>query len=832
MKNPLRYLLSFLLSVSLALPLLAIITLPVSADQVTVYLTEDSYMESNPSDGNYGDSVMLHDNNVYYYDSDCHRMIFKIPDQTGGGTVTEVLFKIYYGGYYWDIDPEGEDIKCYRLLESFEEDEVTWDERWDGQEWTSLTGGGYFGASGAQTTQYPSSAGWLTFNITEMADVVWPNDLYVLVKTRYQDKGEDDWEDWYETWFHSAESSQTTKRPHILVTYEEESQEPDVEVEVDSKGGTFVWGEITPQLYDSPWANLRCEVTLNGTSSWNYTSSAQNVTSDNPVTLQVTGLAEETTYQLRANLTYPGGTVYSDSVTFTTLDYQVPTFSSGVTDIGLYSATLWGAYSGNGDSKTVDIRMRYREEFEGSWTYTSWKSSSSASDNKTWELTGLASYKEYDYQAQFEIDGDYFLTTLDTFGLSDEAEVECTVNSTDVDEIVLDLTYDCNDSSWGIIYTQVKIDEPGANWQSSTTYNVSGSGSQSFTHSGLQAYSKYFYRGVIEDDSGGYTMTYEYAFTWTSSIGTPPTIGEITADNHSYNAIKLTADITLNDAIGYDCSLYFMMYEGLCGRTMEQGGWSATSSVEVTDGGVNELIIYVDDGFSWSTTYSYYAVLDYTVGEAYSEEDCIFTGPEPFVVETWDPLEVGDSYATLQGYIQTGDITDTYVHFVWWPADSTNKQHTQDVHVTESGLHQWELDGLVYGVQYNYQFYCDFGHTYGDTKSFRCGYWTPGDDDGDGDSSIVIPGITDFWSSIFPHGAPITAIKVIFGILITVAIGGLLMWKIKGLGGIIAGGFAIVGFTLVFAMVNWFPKWVVLLLAVVLAIGIFIAFKQHQSSEA
>lgn len=778
----------------------------VLADDVEVTITSDSYLDYGTQNDNYGSNDFLCLTN--YADAPC-RMVFKVPSQLGGGNVTEVLLKVRKS-WHNEADPEGLEVRAYRLLESYVESEVTWNERWSGNAWTAS--GGHYTTVNKGVAYMPSGNEWVTWNITDMALATWPGDLYVIVRFRYEDKYYP-----YATicWWLSSDYS--ANKPYILVSYEEETQEPDVSVDDDVVGGSFVWAEITPVLYDNEWAVLKAQCSLDGAGTWTFESSASNVTDDSPVLLKVEGLSEETAYDLRAKLVYAGGTVYSSLVDFTTLDYIVPDFSCDVSDIEICGAKLYGLFSSNNDTKDVDVRVRYKEQGTGSWSYTGWKSSSAVSDSKSWVVSGLYGGEVYEYAAQFEIENDYYLSSVSNFTTGDYVDLDCVVDDKGLDYIKLKVDYDCEDADWAEVYTRIKRDGT-TNWITSNAQNVTGSGTIYVMWDGLVGGEKYFYYARADDSDGGSSLTNTSEYVYTEDIDTEPVIEDMWASFVAPYTMRLYLTIDVNDAVGFDGEIYFMIGRDICGLQKEQVGWERTGSAEVSGDGdyYVELVCGEGEFLDWESTYSFYGVFDYTVGSIETDEDCFYSGTEPFSIVTLSPRNVGDSYVTLRGFVQMGEVSLTQVAFRWWKSGEGDRLWTQKVDVSETGVFEWELDGLEYGVSYSYQFWGQFGQKYGEVVTFRAGFW-----ESEGD----VPEVVDFWADLFGGGFPIAFFKALFGLIVVVAAGGIAIWKLKGKGGLVVGLVAMAGCLILFGMIRWFPTWIIVLLAVIVAMGFLYVLK-------
>lgn len=716
------------LGLVLGLGLEALVPVPVVADDVDYYPTEDTYIRDD-SHVNYGSSGWLSICDMYEDESNDNiiRTLIRIDDQSGGGNVTSVLLKLYYGDEFVG-DAEGKYVRVYRCTRDFIELEADWYEWKNGSSWTS-EGGDWTTANYAQA-QMPSEGNWITWNITDMALDAWDesDDLYVIIRYKYENKDLDD-PDASWSFFRSNETSGTSFDPRVVITYDEEIQTPEVDSDIDEYGSNYVDLEIYPTLYDWPSANVTAEVSVHDAGAWNWDSSVLNITNNNAVIRTVTGLNKSTEYDVRAKLVYASGTVYSALDTFTTPAYTMPTFDKDVDDIGIQTATVYASWTGNADGKNIFAKVAYKREELGSWSYTSTKSSTATSNEFDWDLEGIHSDWTFDYKALFTIDGYTYSTNVSQFATLDNAELDVEVSDVDIEHIQLKVDYDCVDADEIDLYARIREDGTSAWTYSDTREGLTGNGTEYFTFENLKAVTLYEWKVTAEFDEMSTSYLGE---TWTLSIDVYPVLSNLQASFVQPNIMRVSCDIVLNDVSWVDPDLYAKY------KQTTASVWSTSiAETVVSDDGNWSVDILCGAELLWETGYDFYVVLDYTAGTNQTDADVFYTPEEPFAVETIGFEGVTGTSVKLHGRLQISAFDVIEVKFFYWLAGTDEKFIVGQQSMTSSGMYETVLGGLVYGDYYNFQaFAIDpvwlTQWRAGSIIQFRAGYWddVPSEDDG------------------------------------------------------------------------------------------------------
>lgn len=703
------------------------------ADDVYYYPMEDSQIKADHADNNYGGDTWLAINNWDNGPSDDHRRrsVMRIDDQTGGGNVTSVLLRLYYGDEF-GLDAEGLKVRVYRLTRTFEEYEVTWLEYENGHDWTS-EGGDWTTANYAEA-EMPSEGNHITWNITEMALNAWVDDeedLYVIIRFKYENETNGDDMSW--SFFTSAEGAGgQSLKPRVTTTYDEEVQTPEVDSDINEYGSEYVKLNIYPTLYDWPSANVTVQVAPHG-GAWTWESAVLNVTDNNAVTRTVGSLNHSTEYDVRAKLVYASGTVYSSNTTFTTKAYEVPTWDIDVDDIGVYSATVYAGWTDNTDSKTVYAKIAYRASDIGQWSYTSTQSSSATSEEFDWDVD-LNHNRTYYYKGMFTIDGYTYQTDVEEFDTGHWPDLEDYIHDVDISFVQFRIDYECNDVDEIDLQMRIREKDTSLWTYSDTREGLTGNGTEYFLFEGLKAVANYEHEAIATFTENGE----EYQGTiggevWTLSIDTYPVLSNLDASFVQPNIMRVTCDIVLNDVDFLDPDLY-CKYK----KTTDSTWSTSIDDTAVTDDGNWGVSIICGTELAWETAYDCYLVLDYTAGTNQTDADIFYTPEEPFAVETVGFEGVTSTSVRLHGRVQLGAFDSVEVKFFYWVAGTDDKFIVGEQSMTASGIYETVLGGLEYGQYYNFQaFAIDpvwlTQWRAGSIIQFRAGYWAetePPDEEG------------------------------------------------------------------------------------------------------
>ena len=689
----------------------------VLADEVTVYLTEDSYIDDGSPNSNYGSSDWLL---VQDYITTPVRSVLRIPDQSGGGNITQVLLRLWYGSEY-ELDAEGKKIRVYRLLEDFVEDEVTWNEWKDGWDWTN-PGGDYTAVNYAET-EMPSYPAEVVWNITEMAEDAWitdGEDLYVIVRYKYETKGYDP-DTLSISWFPSAEYTGTTYDPRILVTYEEAIQTPEVDADMSQYTSSWVELNVYPTLYDWATANVTIQVGA-AAGPWTLESGVLTVTDNNAVVRNVTGLNKTTSYNGRAKLVYASGTVYSGNVSFTTPSYDTPVWDATAGDIGPHSVNLTASWTGNNDEKDVNYRVQYKRSDIGSWTWSSQASSNGTTASNTWGITELQDNRTYDYRGRFTIEGLIYFTPTYQFDTSEGPVLDVTIEDVDYEYVQLRTDYQCEEVDEISLYARIREDGSTAWTNSDTRTGLTGNGTEYFLFEDLFPAEEYDYEVIATYDGGSLTALGSF---WTAAIDVYPVMTNLDATFVLPNIIRVEVDGVLNDvSVGALDPEFYVQFR----PTWELTWQTSVDRMDITGDGTWYVDIQAGDELLWDSTYDYYGVIDFTVGTNVTAEDVFAVPAEPFAVETVEVVGIGGTQARFVGRVQLGDLDSANCKFLYWVQGDDGEHSTAESTEESSGQYSIEVTDLVYGEYYSFRAYARDPDgvqpdVQGDVLSFRAGYW-------------------------------------------------------------------------------------------------------------
>lgn len=717
---------------------------PVQADVVTFYPTVDSRIEEANPTTNYGiDGIGVSD--LYeLYSEQRVRTCIKLDNESAGGNFSEVLLKVYYYDYF-DDNPSGRYVRAYRLTDSFEEYEVTWTNSEDGDAWTSA-GGDYSTSNYAQTT-IPASYGWVTFNVTAMAQYAWQTlgqDLYVLIRFRYENKDADSctW-----VWFEHCESGATTLRPYYTVNYTAVEQTPTVAHTVDEYGDDYIDLEITPTLYDYTWGVVYAQASLNASGNYTIESAGLNVSADDPVIRSITGLNYSTLYSVRAKMVYNNGTVYSNATNVTTMSYTVPSWTIDVDDLMVTSAQVYAGWTNNNDTKTVYARIAYRDIDTPTWTYTAESSSALTANEFNWAISGLAGGTLHYYKGVYTIDGYTYESDVGNFTTLEYPVVLVSVNQTDLEFAKFNVDYYCNGADEVDLSCRIMVyGEWGEYTYSDERDGLTGNGTEYFTFNDLIPQTHYTIEAIGEYAGGSVV---DSTLFWTSSIDTYPALSNLSAQFIEPYTLRLSMNVVLNDVEGMDAVIRFWLQ---CYPFVEGDEYFATPDESVATDGVHYIDVTVGDFVDWDWQYSYYGEIDYISGANQTEVKILSTPGMGFYVMTLQPELMGGSSVKLNGWRQMGecytedppDVQTWPCCFVYWKTgDLSTLQQTTPVDVAGiTGSWSTTITGLVYGQNYSYraevQGSCG-DDPYGDVVTFVVGQG----------STPTVPSIGSVWAFLW-----------------------------------------------------------------------------------
>ena len=390
-----RRLLLLILVVALLLP--AIMPLPVYADSpksVTLPALADTYLAQLNPTTNYGTQELLR---TYDFAGALQRPIlaFDLPSYVGSLGIEEIVsasFRLYYYSY-GSYNPKGKTVwACALTQDGWVETQATWNIYKTDNNWTTA-GGDYTEVDKASTT-VPTSYGWMTWDVTDIVLDAFGGDDEVHLLVRMANEAQGSVTTSTTTWY-SRESSQTTLRPQLVITYRTLPAVTTDSSSAITDDQATLHGTVTDHGGDTiTERGFQYGLTQTGTWSTNQTGSY----STGSYTRDATGLDPNTTYHFRAYAENSIGTSYGSWLSFTTLDDpEVTTLAA--TNIGTTTARLRGYVDFDGN-ETCEYRFQWGTA-TGVYTFsTAWTGAVTTGQYFYADLSGLVMDTDYFFVAE------------------------------------------------------------------------------------------------------------------------------------------------------------------------------------------------------------------------------------------------------------------------------------------------------------------------------------------------------------------------------------------------------------------------------------------------
>ncbi|MFC1495860.1 hypothetical protein ACFL52_00410 [Candidatus Margulisiibacteriota bacterium] len=345
---------------------------------------------------------------------------------------------------------------------------------------------------------------------------------------------------------------------------------------------------------------LRFQMRLQGAPSW---TTVRTVTRSGAGSFSYTrsGLLPDSNYEVRAGLQYGTTWMYGSIVAFTTGSAaEVPTIATDpVSDILPASATFNATYDFKVYSSGI-VGFQYRISGVTTWTNAG-NATLSGSGTRSYTRSGLTPDTNYEVRARLRYGTTWIYGDIVTFTTGSAADMPIIVTDPVTNVMpasaTLNCTFDFKTYLTGSIRLQYRI-QGATSWTTARTVTQSGSGSYSYTRSGLLPDSNYEVRAGLR-----YGTTWMYgsvvSFTTGGAAGMPTIVTDpvtnIQNDRATYN-------------LTYDFSSYISGRVRFRYRVVGTTSWIYCGGANLSGAGTRT---YTRTGLLPSTNYEIMAQLRY-----------------------------------------------------------------------------------------------------------------------------------------------------------------------------------------------------------------------------
>lgn len=774
-------------------------TVEASGNSYSVTLSEGNRYNSYNPTYNYHNAATLYVGNWFSYRD---RVILRLPKQSVAGTIDSVELRVKYIGTSYPEDAPGTEMRAYRVTRQVVLADMTWNIwKWNNN-WT--TAGGDFTTADYDYDFVPSTdETWMSWDVTDMALTEWNNDkdLYVMLRYRHEVNEENI------AALHGVTAPTSGNRPRMIVDYTESIPDPTVAVvETSEKTSTTAQIKITPSLQGRDDVDIFIEWHVTGGGSWVYSKSPKTVTNDGDYFQNMTGLSPDTEYDVRGVIEFDSTeTAYSSVIQVTTLDFE----PVALTDPVVLTADLSGAdIRCTYDTHDVThgfLWLQYRSQPHHTWEDTT----SYAVDGDGHEDFNVSPpggrTGPFECRCAFVTGDDYYYSgiTQDTFG--NEARVTWSIDDVGNDFIHIRADIEIRDSTDVDVRAELRLGSSGTADHTLGPFTHVGDGYRVFQFTQLIPHEYYEWRGVAETE--GLTTATQWDGIWPTEVEYAPLIEGVSATFSGLDVMDLKADLTLRD-VTWPVHLSWEIWRGGVLRGVSPG--------KVVDkDGVHTIQAIIGEVFQWDMSYDVRPRIGYGMGVVYGTYITAHV-PSQGVdgVLTLEATNIGHTSAQLNARLWLEERDGATVLFSYWPegADISQRQTTEGRFVLSGktvGILVRNLDpDRTYRFRAEVELPWRGRSAYGGTLEFV--------------TKSGIPRLS--WADWFPMvewpGFPErNVLLTILGLVITVAAGGVLMWKLRARSGQLVAIVAMVGCVSVFSIMGWFPVWIVILMAGVLVLG-------------
>lgn len=370
---------------------------------------KDTYLHEGDPDTNYGDfgSMILMDG------ANAGRAIieFDISDLPENATIDDATLSLMYADSGIFTPPDGKTAWAYKLTRTnWVELEATWNIYRTGNSWTSA-GGDYVTSnpSGGSTT-FPSSDGWMNWNVKAIVEDAYDNDDPAEFLVRFATEGVTENSN---PNLRASDYHLSHQRPKLEIDYTEALSKPVVQTnaatsveattatlngEVDDDGGEDCEYRFAYRIKDG---------------TWNYTDWTGAKSTGQTFYEDITGLDRATTYEFMARVrNTEHDSDWGFVLEFDTKAETPVAITKAAGDVGTTSATLNGEVDDDG-GKDCQYRFRYRVQGVGDYSYTNWTNGKTTANTFSEGISVLDRATTYEFATQLrneDEEGDWGVT--------------------------------------------------------------------------------------------------------------------------------------------------------------------------------------------------------------------------------------------------------------------------------------------------------------------------------------------------------------------------------------------------------------------------------------
>ena len=376
----------------------------------------------------------------------------------------------------------------------------------------------------------------------------------------------------------------------------------------------------------------------------------------------LTGLELETVYHYRVVATNALGTTYGPDVSFKTLPAIAGLETKPATELESHSATISGAFTGNGDNTTSYYKWGASTIYEGTPSPTMQSSATGVTQLSPYHLEGLAPGTTYHFQIVAENSEGVTKTADATFFTPPAVRGLETLPATNIGQESVQLNADFagngQDTQYYFEYgTTTKYGEKTAIPPGVDAGSPTGQMAVSATITDYLAYSTYHYRVVAENAEG---ETFGNDETFDALPAELPNIRGTQATDVSPSSATLSAEI---DPMRWK-TVYLFEY----GTTAAYGDFTELNPKPIGDDHtfhpVSEAITNLDP----ATVYHFRVVAINYTGTQFGPDQVFATSGEP-TIDLATARGVTSTTAHLVALVNPNSAATT-MHFEYGPTDS------------------------------------------------------------------------------------------------------------------------------------------------------------------
>lgn len=742
------------------------------------------------------------------------RILFKLPKiQAELGTVEKVEIHLRYASNQGRQSPGGRLMRLRSVTRSASDViplEANAMEYQSGSQWTTFLGDV---TSASQTSFYhPETIGWWIIDATWQATTAWDagNDWVgvLMFSSETRVRAEQAWPYYYG-------STGGANAPFMRVYYTEEVLEPPTVSTpstpvTHSETSVTVW--VQGVLRDFAEGEMQLQVSVHDANTWNKVSSLETITTTTQTQHTVTGLSPDTQYDYRGALKYDdGGETWKYGIvyTFTTQDWTRPTFSIAKDSATLGTLTVEWGWTGNTDNASIETGVSaIRHDPASSIWWRSWYAlGTSTAENwsDTFEFTVEPGDIQYKVRAYYKIFG--------TTYWSDSVVIDCYTHGTMVVSLdsvgtthahILTVWTLGDLASWDNI--EVWLQKSGTTAKiglETITVGLDGSGNHTVEFDGLSEGTKYIaYADATH--SGGTLEAVRLSF-YTSSVTDEPLA--VMGDCYYVPQARqmwLEAGVNMRDAFEYEASVAFQY------RKRGESSFIETAPLTITryETGSHDygLGVAVPGVFEWSTEYEVWPVVRWA-GEEVTGDVKLVMVPDREVGFYDLTAEVRGRNVVLTAMCDFGEGVTKDVYWMAVNQETFEATYSPSLSMQHGHRVGWEvsLDGET---EYMASIHIVGQEWVWATISFET------------DESML-----GWMEDVISPWVDMTTVLLIAAMVVIVAVGGVLFWKLRGRGGVAVGTVGMIGAMVIFASLGWIPGWMIVLLSVGMALALLFLIK-------